>query len=89
MEALYLLIPLSVILVFVAIWIFFSMADGGQFDDLVGPAWRVVHDDDRPPVVVDPTIACETDTTRQAAAASLKKICTAANPDDFDSHQGI
>lgn len=46
MEALYLLIPLSVLLVFLAIWLFFRMADGGQFDDLVGPAWRILQDDD-------------------------------------------
>ncbi|MBV6320765.1 cbb3-type cytochrome oxidase assembly protein CcoS [Duganella violaceipulchra] len=50
MEALYLLIPLSVILVFAALWIFFAASDGGQFDDLVGPALRVLQDDDKPPV---------------------------------------
>ena len=48
MEALYLLIPLSILIVFVAILIFFRMSDSGQFDDMVGPAWRVIHDDDRP-----------------------------------------
>ena len=48
MEALYLLIPLSVALVFAALWIFFRAADDGQFDDLVGPALRVVQDDDLP-----------------------------------------
>lgn len=48
MESLYLLIPLSVLLVFGALWIFFRASDGGQFDDLVGPAWRVLTDDDRP-----------------------------------------
>jgi cbb3-type cytochrome oxidase maturation protein len=46
MEALYLLIPLSIAVVFVAIWIFFGMADSGQFDDMVGPALRIMHDDD-------------------------------------------
>lgn len=46
MEALYLLIPLSTLLVFVAIWIFFRASDGGQFDDLEGPALRILHDDD-------------------------------------------
>lgn len=49
MESLYLLIPLSVVIVFVSIWIFFRASDSGQFDDLVGPAMRVVQDDDRPP----------------------------------------
>jgi cbb3-type cytochrome oxidase maturation protein len=46
MEALYLLIPLSIVIVFIAICIFFSMSDGGQFDDMVGPALRILQDDD-------------------------------------------
>jgi cbb3-type cytochrome oxidase maturation protein len=46
MESLYLLVPLSVGIVVVAVWIFFAAADSGQFDDLDGPAMRVVHDDD-------------------------------------------
>lgn len=48
MESLYLLIPVSVVLVFgigVAFW--FSLRSG-QFEDLEGPAYRVVMDDDRP-----------------------------------------
>lgn len=48
MEALYLLIPLSVLLVFVALWIFFRASDEGQFEDLVGPALRILQDDDKP-----------------------------------------
>jgi cbb3-type cytochrome oxidase maturation protein len=48
MEALFLLVPLSVCLVAVAIWIFFGAADSGQFDDLEGPALRILRDDDRP-----------------------------------------
>ncbi|MDN4058180.1 cbb3-type cytochrome oxidase assembly protein CcoS [Massilia sp. YIM B02769] len=48
MEALYLLIPLSLVLVAVAIWVFFGAADSGQFDDLEGPALRLLRDDDRP-----------------------------------------
>ena len=48
MEALYLLVPLSLGIVVLAVWIFFGAADGGQFDDLDGPAMRVVHDDDLP-----------------------------------------
>ena len=47
MEALYILIPLSVVIVFIAIWAFFNMSDSGQFDDMVGPALRILQDDDR------------------------------------------
>jgi len=48
MESLYILIPLSVAIVFLAIWVFFRMSDGGQFDDMVGPALRILQDDDAP-----------------------------------------
>jgi cbb3-type cytochrome oxidase maturation protein len=46
MEALFLLVPLSVITVGVAVWVFLGAADGGQFDDLEGPALRILRDDD-------------------------------------------
>lgn len=48
MEALYLLIPLSLLLVGLAVWVFFRMSDSGQFDDLQGPAHSILMDDDRP-----------------------------------------
>ncbi|MFT5534062.1 MAG: cbb3-type cytochrome oxidase maturation protein [Burkholderiaceae bacterium] len=50
MEALFLLVPLSIGVVFAAIWIFFGASDNGQFDDLIGPGWRVLQDDDRPQI---------------------------------------
>ncbi len=46
MESLYLLIPLSIVLAFaigVAFWWFVKT---GQFDDLEGPAYRILMDDD-------------------------------------------
>jgi cbb3-type cytochrome oxidase maturation protein len=48
MEALYLLIPLSVIAVFGIIWVLWRAVDGGQFEDLDGPAHAILLDDDRP-----------------------------------------
>ena len=57
MEALYLLIPLSIVVVFIALWVYFTASDSGQFDDLVGPGLRVLQDDDttvKPPVPGDP-----------------------------------
>ena len=48
MEALYLLVPLSVCIVVLAVWVFFGAADSGQFDDLKGPGMRILHDDDLP-----------------------------------------
>lgn len=50
MESLYLLIPLSVVLVFLIGVAFWWSVKSGQFDDMEGPAYRVLMDDDRPPV---------------------------------------
>ena len=49
MDSLYLLIPLSVFLVFVIGVLFWWSVRSGQFDDLEGPAYRLMMDDDRPP----------------------------------------
>jgi cbb3-type cytochrome oxidase maturation protein len=49
MEALYLLIPLSLLIVALAVWLFLRMADSGQFDDLDSPARSILIDDDRAP----------------------------------------
>lgn len=46
MDILYLLIPLSVVLVFALGGIFWWAVRNGQFDDLEGPAHRVLMDDD-------------------------------------------
>jgi cbb3-type cytochrome oxidase maturation protein len=48
MEALYLLIPLSVMLVLLIGVVFWFALRSGQFDDLEGPAMRIVADDDTP-----------------------------------------
>ncbi len=50
MDILYLLIPLSLVLVFVIAVIFWWSLKSGQFEDLDGPGHSVVMDDDRPPV---------------------------------------
>lgn len=47
MDILYLLIPLSVVLVIVIGGAFWWSVRSGQFDDLEGPAYRVLQDDDR------------------------------------------
>ncbi|HUT42461.1 MAG TPA: cbb3-type cytochrome oxidase assembly protein CcoS [Gammaproteobacteria bacterium] len=48
MEIIYLLIPLSIILVGVIIWVFIWAIRSGQFDDLEGPAHQILMDDDSP-----------------------------------------
>jgi len=46
MEIIYLLIPLSIILVGLIIAGFFWAVNSGQFDDLEGPAYRIFQDQD-------------------------------------------
>lgn len=46
MESLYLLVPLSVALVFLIGWVFWRAVEGGQFDDLGRPGQDVLSDDD-------------------------------------------
>ena len=48
MEIIYLLVPLAVILAGVIVWAFFWSVKSGQFDDLEGPAHRILMDRDKP-----------------------------------------
>jgi cbb3-type cytochrome oxidase maturation protein len=59
MEILYLLIPLSLVLVGVIVMVFFWAVKSGQFDDLEGPAHQILMDDDDP-VIEKPDEAAET-----------------------------
>ena len=48
MEIIYLLIPLSLLLVGLIVWIFIWAINSDQFDDLEGPAHQILMDDDSP-----------------------------------------
>lgn len=49
MDILFLLIPLSVILVVFIAAAFLWAVKAGQFEDMQGPAHRILMDDDKPP----------------------------------------
>ena len=49
MESIYLLVPISVVLVFGIAAAFWWSVKSGQFDDLEGPAFKVLMDDDEAP----------------------------------------
>lgn len=49
MTMLYVLIPLAVLLLGVAIWAMLWAIKSGQFDDLESQGWSVVLDDDQKP----------------------------------------
>jgi cbb3-type cytochrome oxidase maturation protein len=48
MEILYLLIPLAVIFLVIAVGFFLWTIRSGQYDDMEGPAYRILMDDDDP-----------------------------------------
>ncbi|MFJ3486322.1 cbb3-type cytochrome oxidase assembly protein CcoS [Pseudomonas sp. NPDC090202] len=48
MPALYILIPIALLIVAVAIYVFFWAVDSGQYDDLDSPAHSILFDDQDP-----------------------------------------
>jgi len=51
MDILFLLIPVSILVLIVAIWLFIWAVKGGQFEDMEGPAYRIIMDDDNDPMI--------------------------------------
>ncbi|HLT27581.1 MAG TPA: cbb3-type cytochrome oxidase assembly protein CcoS [Zeimonas sp.] len=72
MEALYLLVPLSVAIVVLAAWIFLRMSDSGQFDDMEGPAHSILHDDDRPPEEAEERERAPLDATQKLSTSRFR-----------------
>ncbi|MDK9724707.1 MAG: cbb3-type cytochrome oxidase assembly protein CcoS [Sterolibacteriaceae bacterium MAG5] len=72
MEILYLLVPMSVVLVFMIGVVFWWSLRSGQFEDLEGPAYRILRDDDsvQEPADRQP----ETGTQSEASKAQESKI---------------
>ncbi|MCP4046696.1 MAG: cbb3-type cytochrome oxidase assembly protein CcoS [Gammaproteobacteria bacterium] len=65
MSILYILIPLAVMLLGVAVWALLWAIKNGQFDDLESHGWSVVLDDDQKPPPLDDEIANNTDSEDQ------------------------
>lgn len=55
MEIIYILIPLSLVLVAVILGFVIWAVRSGQFDDLERPAYRILDDDDEPDPRPEPT----------------------------------
>jgi len=50
MDIIFLLIPLALVLVVVMVWAFMWAVRSDQFDDLEGPAHRILMDEDEPKI---------------------------------------
>jgi len=77
MEILVLLIPVSVLLVLLIGGVFWWSVKSGQFDDLDGPAHRVLTDDDTSDAIPAATPGCEDRNLREGTLTSVKP-----EPDD-------
>ncbi|MCC6609592.1 MAG: cbb3-type cytochrome oxidase assembly protein CcoS [Burkholderiales bacterium] len=77
MDILYLLVPLSVVLVLVIAGVLWHAVRSGQFDDLEGPGFKVLLDDDSPPEAVD---AESQRTDRQPPEAERRQRTGKARP---------
>lgn len=56
MDILFLLIPISLIIMGIAVWVFLWAIRSGQFEDLEGPAHRILMDDDDPRIPRHPKL---------------------------------
>lgn len=48
MEIVYLLVPIALLVAALVAWLFFWAIRSGQFEDLEGPAHRILMDNDKP-----------------------------------------
>ena len=74
MSFLYVLVPIAVVLVIIAIWVFTWAVDSGQYDDLDGPAHSSLFDDEDPAHLAAQPDAkpAEADTDENATEARTK-----------------
>ncbi|MGD9870676.1 MAG: cbb3-type cytochrome oxidase assembly protein CcoS [Thauera sp.] len=82
MESLYLLIPLSVVLVFIIGVLFWWSLRSGQYDDLEGPAYRLLMDDrDEPPSAGRKPGRKSTEQTPESVSDARAKASPSTTPD--------
>lgn len=48
MDIIYVLVPLSILLLGIAVMVFFWAVKNGQFDDMESPAHKILFDEDQP-----------------------------------------
>jgi len=56
MTMLYVLIPIAVVMLALAVWALIWAVKTGQFDDLDSQGWSVVLDDDQKPPQIEPDV---------------------------------
>ena len=80
MTFLYVLVPVAVLLVIIAIWVFTWAVNNGQYDDLDGPAHSILFDDEDPAHLA----AQKRDGEETASERTLAEAQDVASRDDDD-----
>lgn len=70
MDALYILIPIAIVVMIVVVVAFIYTVRSGQYDDLEGPAHRILMDDDDPRI---PSNANKTSINKNNRSSKNKK----------------
>ena len=64
MEVVFLLVPVALVLIALVVGLLFWAVRSGQFEDMTGPAYRVLMDDDSPETS-DRSTASDTDSNKR------------------------
>ncbi|EPC02979.1 hypothetical protein L861_21965 [Litchfieldella anticariensis FP35 = DSM 16096] len=81
MSILYLLIPLTLILLSLAVWAFFWAVRNDQFEDLEGPAHRILFDED------ENDLTSEERSQRTSARTDRNAPPSKPTSDNHDAHR--
>lgn len=85
MDIIYVLVPLSILLLGIAVMVFFWAVKNGQFDDMESPAHKILFDEDQPSSKRTEEAGRAPNTVSDSAA----KSASAAEPETTkDSKQG-
>ena len=81
MSILYILIPLGMVLLGIAIWAFMWAVRSGQFEDMDGPAYRILMDDDDPRIPGNKDLGNNSDEDKPGAETEDDKTSDSDLPD--------
>ena len=60
MESIYILLPIALVLLVIIVAVFFWAVRNGQFEDMDGPAYSILFDEDQPEATRRPTVGTST-----------------------------
>ncbi|MTI98475.1 MAG: cbb3-type cytochrome oxidase assembly protein CcoS [Marinobacter adhaerens] len=86
MQIVMFLVPVMLILVALGIVLFSWAVKNGQYDDLEGPAHRILYDDDKDMIPDD--ARTDKPAAEEQPPEQVSEVSKAANPDEDNSQKG-